>query len=267
MRDGIVSTDEIVVSIETYAKGGAWSFSDGWPVQYTLIADAHSVPRFDLYQTREIDLQLTLHPNYAMGRPGGCEICVLGWVKFTSDAEREDINRLTQFDLSCLTRWHPCLTQSDLMPAAWAQYVAEHSQLHQTSDSMSCPPSIIEIIGRDSAHIAIGAIVEYHQDDAERFLHGIAKIRVLEKLKGVPDWKVGEIRDVPISPRPDQSQLKTSAGAPVILFAGWGPLREMRIDPSYNCPVLWANATNLTELRRGLAKDYTDKDWLAGRPQ
>jgi hypothetical protein len=131
MRDGVVSSEEIAVFIETYAKNGPWASSDRGAVEYTLIADAYSVPTFDLYETHQIDPQLALHPDYAIGRPGGCEICVEGWVKFTAKASSGDIKRLMGFDLSCLTRWHSCLTQSDIMPAAWAQYLAERTRLDE----------------------------------------------------------------------------------------------------------------------------------------
>jgi hypothetical protein len=131
MNDGTVSSEEIAVFIETYAKNGPWSSSDGGTVEYTLIADAYSVPNFDRYETRQIDRQLALHPDYAIGRPGGCEICVEGWAKFTAKASSGDIKRLLGFDLSCLTRWHPCLTQSDIMPAAWAQYLTERTRLYE----------------------------------------------------------------------------------------------------------------------------------------
>jgi hypothetical protein len=156
MRDGIVWSKGITLHIETYSKNGPWTSSDGGNVEYTLIATARSVPRFNFFQARQNDPQLALHPDYAIGRPGGCEICVLGWAKFTPYAASEDVNRLMRFDLSCLTRWHPCLTQTDIMPAAWAQYiaerprvdgtwaqyVAEHPRVDGTSDPISCPPSI-----------------------------------------------------------------------------------------------------------------------------
>jgi hypothetical protein len=69
---------------------------------------------------------MTLHPNYLISRPGGCEICISGYVHFTPYADPGDIRRLMQLNLSCLTRIHPCLDQNDIMPAAWKQYLAEH---------------------------------------------------------------------------------------------------------------------------------------------
>jgi hypothetical protein len=62
------------------------------------------------------------HPQYRIGQPSGCEICVEVYTIFTPNADPRDIERLTEFGYSCLTRWaHPCRTQGDIMPAAWKQ--------------------------------------------------------------------------------------------------------------------------------------------------
>lgn len=64
-----------------------------------------------------------LHPTYRIYTSGGCEGCRDFSVSFLPGANQSDINRLAQFDYSCLTRWlHPCRTRSDLMPAAWQQH-------------------------------------------------------------------------------------------------------------------------------------------------
>ena len=257
MRDGIVWSKGITVRIETYSKNGPWTSSDGGDVEYTLIATAHSVTRFDYLQTRLNDRQLALHPDYAIGRPDGCEICILGWAKFSPYAFSEDMNRLMRFDLSCLSRWHPCLTQTDIMPAAWAQYLAERPRVYGTSDPISCPPSAYEMIGRDSAHIAIGEVLKYQEELYPGGYHeGEAKIRVLERLKGVPDWKIGEIRDIHISVRTDEPKLKIRPPSHLVLIAGFGPLREMRIDPGYDCPLLFVNEDTLAQIRQGIERDY-----------
>jgi hypothetical protein len=83
---------------------------------------------------------------------------------------------------------------------------------------------------------------------------------VLERLKGVPDWKVGEIRDVHISLRSDEPNLKIRPRSHLVLIAGFGPLREMRIDPGYDCPALSVNEANLVQIRRGIEQDYSATD-------
>ncbi|MGA9391552.1 MAG: hypothetical protein WBV69_14015 [Candidatus Sulfotelmatobacter sp.] len=88
------------------------------PYGYGLIASASTWQASDtrVWQTR------TLHPDYWIGQPSGCEICVAVYTGFTPFANRSDIQRMMQFDLSCLTRWRsPCRTQGDIMPAAWKQ--------------------------------------------------------------------------------------------------------------------------------------------------
>jgi hypothetical protein len=66
------------------------------------------------------------HPQYRIGQPGGCEVCVEVYTIFTPYADPSDIQRLTEFDYSCLTRWlSPCRTQVDIMPAAWKQVLEE----------------------------------------------------------------------------------------------------------------------------------------------
>jgi len=62
------------------------------------------------------------HPHYRIGWPGGCETCVAIYVRFAPSATPADFRRLTQFDMTCLTRWvSPCRTKADIMPVAWAE--------------------------------------------------------------------------------------------------------------------------------------------------
>jgi hypothetical protein len=124
MRDGVVWSKGFSIIIENY-----WhdipEFAPDW-IEYQLMAETYSVPQLDFSGQNWVDPQTTLHPNYIIDRPGGCEICVLGYVHFTPYADPTDVKRLMQFNLSCLTRLRPCLDQSDIMPAAWKQYLAEH---------------------------------------------------------------------------------------------------------------------------------------------
>ncbi len=126
MRDGHVWSKGFLVNIETYWHRIPKADSDRW-FEYALIASINSVQRLDYGRTLDGD-QITLHPNYIISRPGGCEGCIEGYVNFTPYADPDDIHRLMQLNLSCLTRIRPCLDQSDIMPAAWGQYLREHPQ-------------------------------------------------------------------------------------------------------------------------------------------
>jgi hypothetical protein len=100
-------------------NGGHWG-------NFALIAVERTVPEFDLSDTSHLDPPLTFHPNYLIRRqPGYCDI-QQGNVEFTHLADPNDIRRLMALDFSCLTRMRPCTSLSDIMPAAWKQYMAEH---------------------------------------------------------------------------------------------------------------------------------------------
>jgi hypothetical protein len=260
MRDGIVWNKGFSVFIETYAQEVSGFFGTT-PGGYTLIAEVRSAPRFDYFGTDWINAQLRLHPDYMIGRPGGCTTCVEGWAKFTPYADLDTTHRLLQMDLSCLTRWHPCLTQMDIMPAAWALYLEDQPRLDALRDHLACSPSIIELLGRDSTNVVTGEILGY-RDWADNKSHRFVgtRIRVLERLKGVLDWKVGETRELTNLSGIGGDTTRLRPGTQLIFFGGRSPSSEMRIDPGYACPVMSVSETNLSLVRRGIAQDYTAND-------
>ncbi len=125
MHSGVVWSKGFSVAIETYWHNIPDADTNHW-YEYALAASASSVPEFDSSARKRNGPQLTLHPSYVIDRPSGCEICVLGYVRFTPYADAGDIQRLSELNLSCLTRLRPCLDQQDIMPSAWKQYLAEH---------------------------------------------------------------------------------------------------------------------------------------------
>jgi hypothetical protein len=125
MRSGVVWSKGFSVYIETYWHNIP-DFAPGRWFEYTLVAETRTVPNLDSSGRNSGDPQLTLHPSYVIDRPGGCEICVLGYVHFTPYADAGDIQRLSQLNLSCLTRLRPCRVEKDIMPSAWKQYLTEH---------------------------------------------------------------------------------------------------------------------------------------------
>src|SRR6202034_734517 len=47
------------------------------------------------------------------------------FTEFTAATKQEDVEWLTAFNFSCITRWIPCTERGDLLPSAWAKYTAE----------------------------------------------------------------------------------------------------------------------------------------------
>jgi hypothetical protein len=229
VRDGLVWGTGFHVWVETYGHPVGWS--GNWRLEFTLIASASSVSRFERPFGGLIDPQLMLHPYYLMGGPSGCTICVAGWTKFTPYAAPADVHRLMQLDLSCLTRWRRCLTQSDIMPVAWAQYLVERPLVDGSSGELPCSPSFLEILGRDSVNIAMVEILKYHDRvDRQGYDSDVANVRLLRGVKGVADWNVGETREVHVWREDSGESLKQPGKRQLMLFRGRGPSTETWTD-------------------------------------
>jgi hypothetical protein len=130
MRDGVVLSKGFSVHIEAHT--GPFAADNVRCEGNCIVAviggagTVANIPRRERYAP-----QLVLHPTYVIDGPDGG----LGWfggisaggVMFTPDANPADVRRFMQFDFSCLTRWHPCVTRGDIMPSAWKQHLAEEA--------------------------------------------------------------------------------------------------------------------------------------------
>lgn len=56
------------------------------------------------------------HPEYYAEVYPGCPGCIRFETGFTPLAGRDRIRELTDFNLSCITRWSPCTSEADVMP-------------------------------------------------------------------------------------------------------------------------------------------------------
>lgn len=253
MRDGVVWSKGVDIRIETYGHPAGWSGTDR--LGFTLIASSSSRPRFDYYNGQRIDPQLALHPNYTIGRPGGCTICVAGWANFTPYAESSDVHRLMQFDLSCLTRWHPCVSQSEIMPAAWAQYLADRPRVEAAWSQPDCSLSELRLLGRDSINIYVAEVISYRKiGDSQQ----IADLLVLQQMKG-SERSADETLEVPVSQLVASSSTNPRVGARIVLFEGFGPPEYLRTAPEFTCAGTAATNTNLDLIRQGIEQDYGAK--------
>ncbi|NUQ27006.1 MAG: hypothetical protein HOQ35_00595 [Acidobacteriaceae bacterium] len=83
--------------------------------RYPIIAEARTVdsPQSNL-------IVETYHPEFSIGGPAGCTICIAGWLSYTPFADSATISRLMDFRLDCLHRQVACDDREDIMPAATA---------------------------------------------------------------------------------------------------------------------------------------------------
>lgn len=89
---------------------------------YVLIVDAKSLRALSGSKSGGWvlggDGELAEHPYYKVGRPGRCEGCADAEITYSTHTPQPEIERLTEFDFSCITRVISCKTPDDLMPAA-----------------------------------------------------------------------------------------------------------------------------------------------------
>lgn len=264
MRDGVVWRKGIDVWVETYGHPVDWS--GGFRLEFALLASAYSVSSLGGEAGYMPDAQLDLHPYYLIGRPGGCTICVKGWALFTPYAAPADIRRLSELNLSCLTGWGRCLTQSDIMPNAWAQYLAERSYVNGDKTGRACSPYSLEIFGRDSEGIAEVEILKYRDTVDDQGYHtGLARVRLLERLKDVKDWNVGENRESRVRGGDNRENLNLPIGSKLVLFRTYHWTEDWTAS-SFSCPITWANESNLSRIRFGVDQDFVAQDKSAGGP-
>ena len=116
----------------------AWVQPDNWDYGLILVSQVRSRLRRSDAQARNdhshepwilgTDEQLDDHPDYKLGRPGGCESCERIDVTYTTTLQHFELLRLTAYNLSCLTRFRPCTQIYDLLPAArnWHFYDGDY---------------------------------------------------------------------------------------------------------------------------------------------
>jgi hypothetical protein len=169
------------------------------------------------------------HPEYRTVLRSG----TIGYffTQFTAATKPEDVEWLTAFDFSCMTRWVPCRGMGDLLPSAWAKYTAETKHVPATRERIAeCTYSLEELV-RASERVAL-VQVEKPNAQTPRFTR---PARLIESLKGSGSWHSGDVRDVwsdPVAP------------TQILLFA-------KDSDPVYphDCGVIPATPENLRTVK------------------
>jgi hypothetical protein len=210
-------------------------------------------PSFDFWPQR------MLHPDYFIGKPGGCEGCIKLMTFSVPRAQPAKIAELTDFNLSCITRWVPCTTEADLMPSAWKQYQAELAQedaLTKAWDACSFP---LELLGREITDIAVADVISRGAGSAKG-ADFKARLRITRILKGQSDWPLNEIVASRVFDRgPILSGSNSNDMAPGKRYIVLGSFAS---DPSGNkvlaldgCGLIPFTDQNFSAVRRGFETD------------
>ena len=139
--------------------------------------------------------QLADHPYFKAGRPSGCENCMALDITYSITTPLNQVRPLTSFDLSCITRWKPCLFPEDILPSArplhvYYPYDSPHTDLPEPARPCEIP---IWTLGRDAISVFS---IEVLSSATETYKYsGLpyekAKVRLLEILKGSVSWARG----------------------------------------------------------------------------
>ncbi len=148
------------------------------------------------------------HPYYKVGRPSGCTIlCQTVSVYYSTHTPPAEIERLTSYDFSCFTRFHPCERIVDLLPAAeeWHLYDSEYEsgptvpvpkERPLSEYSMPKPPpcSYIPVWAqaRDARYVlaveVLSTNIEKVHERYGDYSREVAKVRVVSSLKEPAPW-------------------------------------------------------------------------------
>jgi hypothetical protein len=228
--------------------------------------------------------ELAKHPYYKVGRPGGCKIlCQIVSVYYSTRTPPAEIERLTSYDFSCFTRFHPCARIVDLLPAAeeWHLYDSEYESgptvlvpkerpLSEYSMPKPAPCSNIPVWAqaRDARHVLVvealsTKIVKNQENDRE--YRKVTKVRFINSLKEPAPWLPGAIVNADNREWFEKDWLSSQyqplvSGRRYIVFASGEPELVSKESPiSFErCGV----QEDTPEIRRELEKGFAQNDTL-----
>ena len=173
VREGLVVSTDFRLDVDVPPFNGG----DGRVVWYFLEGRAFTILRPD----PGLLLYGDAHPDYYVDWPH-CDTCVPVWVGYTPYATHDELLRVAGFNFSCVTRWQPCRTKSDIMPGAMALAASDEKQL-ETEPKLGCTVQAVQIAARESEYAAVVDVIQNRKDTQ----YGEARlldVRSLDLLKG-----------------------------------------------------------------------------------
>jgi hypothetical protein len=208
------------------------------------------------------DIQIADHPYYKAGRPASCPFCKMAMVTYGVHTPDAEIQRLTSFDLSCITRLFPCRQIEDVLPVAVGWHL--YNSARPDDKEPSPPPTAAHrvpfwTLGRD-VHTAF--VVDALPGSVDS-LQKLVKVRIVEILKGDPPWKAGAELEMP------PSSAWTESSHPERLVPGHRFIILM--DPDYSGHLSLTSPPlrildDYIQTRQELAKGFAENDSLR-RPE
>jgi hypothetical protein len=206
------------------------------------------------------------HPNYYVLEPhlttgGGGRILE---AKVTPDATAREIERAFDFRLSCVSGLVGCSEPSDVLPTAWADYVASRQSRHceDAGNYGPCALRSLARLARDMDNVLLVEVKRIFPIDSDQNGSQDVEFRLAEILKGQPD------KDLARFPMEIGGGLDGSAPLPVclpprifspgkriVLFRTESESQsELLFIPYPHCEVVPATEENLGVVRQTLTQ-------------
>jgi len=229
------------------------------------------------------DDQLAYHPFFKVGQPNGCESCIWVGITYSTHTPQAEIERLTDFELSCLTNLISCERPDELLSVAREWNLRNYTDPNNQPPSFPQPPRKpcdipIWALGRDTISVfAVDAIPTVEQEDPnyqkksseEQPIPEVeieeARVRIIEQLKGIQAWQPGTVVNARTylnrysTPLPQMAE-KLSKGKRYILLSSEDYKGDDRMLSVDSCGV----QEDTPEVRRELEKGFAQNDKLRG---
>jgi hypothetical protein len=269
VQDGKIVRTRTVLRLEVADSGPPehWQYSLGFVSQVRSRLKRSSFSEHEAWILGS-DEQLDDHPDYKVGRPGGCENCENAELTYTDTLPHSDLARLTAYDLSCLTRFHPCTQTGDLLPAGRDWHLYDGDTMGPVGKASLIPvPCRTEAraLGRDAEDIleVEASSVETREDTAyidTPITVELAHAHLLRVLKGRIDAPLGS--QILISPfsgskyqQPNElAEHLTPGHRYLVLVDSTHRLSQGELEAD-RCGVLDDTPANLRAIQTGIGQD------------
>jgi hypothetical protein len=205
------------------------------------------------------------HPDYTTWRPGGCSFCLMGRVIYADSLPSEEAAKLSDFQLSCATRWSSCLTLEQLDPAAHAWHLYE-TPWGDPPEGITVRPMPIGCaiplyaLGRDADRIVSVEALEDGKnlgEDTDGIVYESSHVRVLASLKGGSPWPIGSIQKILYTDSYGKVQKPThlvKARHYLLMLGTEDPGVQDKVSLK-DCGIIEDDAVSHQEVTRGMAMD------------
>jgi hypothetical protein len=115
------------------------------------------------------------------------------FTQFTAATKQEDVEWLTAFNFSCMTRWVPCREIGDLLPSAWAKHTAESKHVFAIRERIgNCAYPLKDLVVASESV----ALVQVEKPNDQKQQWSPYPARLVERLKGSSSWHSGDARAI-----------------------------------------------------------------------